>query len=316
MKVIRRSREISRRQWMTNACVLGAALARPTSMRADDEPAGPWIDAHSHIWTRDATRFPLARGVTLDELDPPSFTAEQLLAAVRREQVGRVVLIQHHPYHGWNNAYLIDAARRHPETFRIVAMVDNLSAAPGRQMRELLPQRVTGFRITPGIHGQQWLGGGMSEMWRTAAETGQKMCCLIGPEHLAAVDAMCLSYPSTPVVIDHFARIGADGAIRSADVEALCRLARHRWTFVKLSAFYALGGKRPPYLDLVPMIRRVLDAFGVERAMWASDAPYQLEGPHSYAASIGLIRDRLDFLSPADRQWLLRKTAQEVFFYA
>jgi hypothetical protein len=35
---------------------------------------------------------------------------------------------------------------------------------------------------------------------------------------------------------------------------------------------------------------------------------------HTYAASIELVRDRLDFLTDEDRQWLLRKTAEKVFF--
>jgi predicted TIM-barrel fold metal-dependent hydrolase len=64
------------------------------------------------------------------------------------------------------------------------------------------------------------------------------------------------------------------------------------------------------------MIRRVLDAFGPERCMWASDAPYQIEPPNSYAASIELIRDRLDGVSAGDKEWLLRKTAEKVFFAA
>ena len=32
------------------------------------------------------------------------------------------------------------------------------------------------------------------------------------------------------------------------------------------------------------------------------------------AASIALIRDRLDFLTADDRTWLLRKTAEKVYF--
>ncbi len=99
-------------------------------------------------------------------------------------------------------------------------------------------------------------------------------------------------------------------------MKALCHLARHKHAHVKVSAFYALGQKKPPYDDLVPMIRRLFDAFGPKRLMWASDSPYQLQGANTYRASIGLVRDRLDFLSKADREWLLAKTAEAVFFYA
>jgi hypothetical protein len=35
---------------------------------------------------------------------------------------------------------------------------------------------------------------------------------------------------------------------------------------------------------------------------------------HTYRDSIELVRTRLDFLSPTDREWLLGKTAERVFF--
>ena len=93
-------------------------------------------------------------------------------------------------------------------------------------------------------------------------------------------------------------------------------MAKHRQVTVKVSAFYALGKKRPPHLELAPLIERVVEAFGATRLMWASDSPYQLQGENNYKASIELIRDRLDFLNDEDRQWLLRKTAEQVYFFA
>ena len=275
------------------------------------------VDAHSHIWTRDVDKFPLAKGQTLDDLDPPSFTAEELIQVASSERVNRVVLIQHHIHHGWDNSYVIDAAARHPDKFRVVGMINDLEAHPDVSMRKLLKQKVTAFRITSWIRGkEEWLNGpGMAAMWECGAETGQAMCCLIDPQDLIAVDTMCRKYPQTPVVIDHFARIGVDGIIREKDLERLCALAEHTHTYCKISAYYGLGKKKPPYLDLVPMIRRVYEAFGPERLMWASDSPYQLQGEHSYRASISLVRDRLDLFSKSDREWLLAKTAEKVYFY-
>jgi len=283
-----------------------------------DDAAVPngWIDAHSHIWTRDVDQYPLREGVTLEDLQPPSFTTEELLATAGAEHVARVVLIAHNVFYGFDNQYMLDAAKQHPGTFRIVGMVDDAGLQPEREMRRLLPLGVTGFRIVPWRRGAQWLENpGMQAMWKCAADTRQNICCLINPEHLPEVDRMCARHPDTPVVIDHFARIGIDGEIRDHDLANLCRLARHAHTAVKLSAFYALGRKQPPYHDLVPMIRRLYECFGAGRLMWASDSPYQLVGDHTYAASIELIRDHIDFVTPAERQALLRDTAQRVFFF-
>jgi len=134
------------------------------------------------------------------------------------------------------------------------------------------------------------------------------------PNGLPALDRMCRQYPETPVVIDHMCRIGVTGQIPPADLQALCEMSRHPQLTVKVSAFYALGKKSPPYTDLGPMIQRLLDAFGPQRLMWASDGPFQMQPPHSYKASLELIQSKLDFLTADAKEWLLRKTAERVFF--
>lgn len=307
----------SRRQVLRAGATAGALALLPVAADADD-PGESIVDAHSHIWTRDTDRFPLKAGTTKADLDPPSFTTEELLSLTKPLGVSRAVLIAHTQFYGFDNTYMTDAVERFPDAFRVVGMVDDRLDNPDQSMKELLPQGVTGFRITPSLRGRPtWLNNpGMRKMWACAAETGQAMCCLIDAQDLAAVDQMCQQFPETTVVIDHFARIGVDGTIRKADIDQLCALARFPRTFVKVSAFYALGKKQPPYHDLIPMIRRLHGEFGAKRLMWASDAPYQIVGAHSYAASLALARDQLDFLSPDEKSWLLRRTAEAVFFSA
>jgi hypothetical protein len=48
--------------------------------------------------------------------------------------------------------------------------------------------------------------------------------------------------------------------------------------------------------------------------MWESDCPFQVANGHVYRDSIDLVRTRLGFLSPGDRDWLLRRTAEEFFW--
>lgn len=311
-----RSPRIARRNLLLAAG--GATLTLAAAPLLTAEEKDDWIDAHSHIWSPDTERFPLAPGKTKQDLDPPSFTDDELMAIASPQGVTRVVLIQHSIYHRFDNTTLVDAVRRHPQRFRAVGMVDDHLPKPGEAMQKLLEQGVTGFRITPFIRQEKpeaWLTtDGMHEMWKTAAKTRQAMCCLINPADLAAVDKMCVQHPDTPVVIDHFARIGADGELRAKDIAALCALAKHKHTAVKVSAFYALGKKQPPHLELAPMIKQLYETFGPERLMWASDCPYQLQHGNSYAASLALVRDKLDFLTAEDKQWLLRKTAEQVFF--
>jgi L-fuconolactonase len=309
---------LTRRQALAAGAAAISLAAYPERALASAGARG-WIDAHSHIWSSDVQRWPLAAGQTPADLDPPSFTDAELMAVAKLEGVERVVLIQHSIYHLFDNSYLLDAVARHGDRFRAVGMVDDRAKEPAGAMRRLLPRGVTGFRITPFIRKpdeEHWLSGsGMHAMWKAAADTRQAMCCLIDASELPSLDRMCAAHPETPVVVDHFARIGVDGELRDADIGALCKLARFEHTAVKISAVYALGKKQPPHLELTPMIKRLIDAFGPKRLMWASDSPYQLQKGNTYAASIALVRDKLDFVTKEDRQWLLRKTAEQVFFF-
>jgi predicted TIM-barrel fold metal-dependent hydrolase len=154
----------------------------------------------------------------------------------------------------------------------------------------------------------------MHAMWTVAREERLNICCLMDPNGLPALDQMCHTYPETPVVIDHMCRIGVTGKIDPDELKALCDMARHNLVTVKVSAFYALGEKKSPYKDLGLMIKQLLDAYGPDRLMWASDAPFQVVGGHTYKDSIDLIKSGLDFLTASDKEWLLRKTAEKVFF--
>jgi predicted TIM-barrel fold metal-dependent hydrolase len=247
---------------------------------------------------------------------PPSFTPEQLFVHCRPEGVRRIVLIQM-SYYQQDNRYMLDVMKAHPGIFSGVAIVDEQAPDVAATMAKLVKQGVRGFRISAGAQKNlsAWLGSsGMATLWKTAAELNASVCPLINPDTLPLIDKMCEWYPDTSVVIDHFARLGMAGPPKEADVAALLRLARHSRTHVKASAFYALGAKKAPYLDMGPLIRRVRDAFGPQRVMWASDCPFQVDPGHNYHDSIALIRDRLDFLSASDKAWMLRGTAEKVFF--
>ncbi len=276
----------------------------------------PYIDAHSHIWTPDVAHYPLAPGFTVESMKPRSFTAEELLAHCRPAGVGRVNLIQM-SFYAFDNSYMLDMIKLYPERFVGTAIVDPLAPGPDEAMRALLPKGVRAFRIAPNyskLPPARWLEPpGYAAMFAAAAQTGQALSCLIDPSAFPEVDRMCSRFPGTTVIIDHLGRIGTTGTIEPHDVDALCALAKHPKMLVKVGAFYALGKKTPPYLDLAPLIQRVVAAFGARRCMWESDCPFQVV-TQKYTDSVALIRDRLDFLSKDDKQWLLSRTAEETLF--
>ena len=272
-----------------------------------------YIDAHVHVWTYDFVRYPFAQGITPAHMKPAAFTPDDFWSFAWPSGVTQVVFVQMDCY-GTNNSYMV-AVLQSFYRYRGIALVDPLGAAPDAQMRELARWRVRGFRIYPPEHpSADWLSGeGFAKMFRCGAEENLAMCLLVNPQDLGGVARECERFPETPVVIDHMARIGRDGPILESDVDALCALARYPRVKVKVSAFYALGEKTPPHLDLAPMIKRLVEAFGPERLMWASDCPFQTAN-ETYEDSISLVRDHLHFLSPSDKEWMLRRCAEGTFF--
>jgi predicted TIM-barrel fold metal-dependent hydrolase len=274
----------------------------------------PYIDAHVHVWTGDTERYPLAPGRKREEMKPPTFTPEELLRHCRPAGVERIALVQM-SFYGFDNSYMLDTMRRFPGTFGGIAIVDWTAPKPEEAMLQMEKKGVRGFRIHPaGAPVAQWVETeGFRRMFTVGADHNLALCPLINPDALPSLARMCREFPRTPVVIDHLCRIGAPGPIRDEDVKALCGMAEYPAVKVKISAFYALGAKRPPHTDLAPLIRRVYDAFGPRRLMWASDCPFAVQN-ENYEDSISLVRDRLDFLADGDREWLLEKTAEETFF--
>ena len=185
-------------------------------------------------------------------------------------------------------------------------------------MRTIAPRGAHAFRLQP-QYGKEpparWLQpDGYAAIFGAAAQTGQALSCLIDPAGFPEVDRMCadsLRRPSSSTIWDESARRRRCDQRRRCP--ALCALAKHPKLYVKVGAFYALGKKKPPYTDLAPLIRAVVQAFGARRCMWESDSPFQVV-TNRYGDSLNLIRDNLAFLTPDDRDWLLFRTAEQTIF--
>ena len=312
---------LDRRVFVQSAVAI-TALAGVSPARSENLG---YIDSHSHLWSPDRARYPLRPGANEASVEPKGFTPGEFFSHARPEGVNRVVVIGHTGHFGFDASYLVDLIKARPGEIAVQAFLDHTDANVTARMAELKRQGVKAFRIRlldpwqsefPDTHP-------IMKAYQFAAMQHLAICPLTNPDWLPQLDRLSEKFPATTVVIDHFARIGVDGfgqtppvpgTIKPADAANLVKLARHPGMNVKISAFYALGRRTPPYDDMIPFIKELLAAYGPERLMWGSDSPYQIVSPHTYRASISLIRDRLDGLSEGDREWLLRKTAERVFF--
>lgn len=154
--------------------------------------------------------------------------------------VRRAVLIAHGGIYGFDNTYMIESAAAYPDQLRVVAAIDVDKLSPEdveAAMWDLLPQRVTGFRIERLCDkgNPAWLHSpGMDAMWRVAAETGQAVCAMMHPEDIEHIDVMCERFPDTIVVLDHLASVRNLRNHFQASIDCVpyfqpCHVGRSRW---------------------------------------------------------------------------------------
>ena len=283
-------------------------------------PRAGYIDAHSHVWSPQTDRFPLGPWITKEKMEPASFTAEELLAVAEPCGVRQVVLIQHAPYYGDDNAYLIDCARRFPGRFSIVAIVEERRNDLAEHLRSLKRLGVRGIRIGPGRHADRslvkepihWLKAtAMRKLWTLATDEGLILCPLMDAPFLPTLEPMLRDFPGTKIALDHFGHALTN---MPDELATLLALARYPRVHVKVSGFYKFGDRKAPYDDLAPLIKQVTEAFGSDRLLWGSDCPYQIQAGNNYRDAVALIESGLDFLDASARRAILHDTARRLFF--
>jgi predicted TIM-barrel fold metal-dependent hydrolase len=81
------------------------------------------------------------------------------------------------------------------------------------------------------------------------------------------------------VMIDHCGRPDLADGPDAPGVRALLQLGERGRAVIKLSGFAKFSQQAYPFDDARAHVRRVLDAYGPERCIWASDWPY-LRAPY------------------------------------
>jgi predicted TIM-barrel fold metal-dependent hydrolase len=102
-------------------------------------------------------------------------------------------------------------------------------------------------------------------------------------------------------------------AERVAQLDQVISLAQYPNLSLKwCHASARLSAEPYPHRDVLPHLRRVIDAFGIERVMWASDYTQSRSTfGESWAEQLFYLRDS-DQLSDREKEWLLGKTVRRV----
>jgi len=254
------------------------------------------VDTHVHVVAADRERYPLSpSGITGDWFREAPASVEQFLGLIDTAGVDRAVLVQAMSAYGFDNRYVVDAARAHVGRLASVVIVDT-DDEPALRLRELADRGgVTGVRLfgigNPTL--ERLDDPKTFPVWELAAERDLRVVVTILPDQLGELSFMLDRYPATPVVLDHCGFPDVSGGPPFVRAEPLFALADRSNLHLKVSSHLL------EQVDPVAFVTRFAAVFGADRLLWGSDFPQTHD--RSYAELVELGRAACAGL-PTDQQ--------------
>ncbi|MEW6753269.1 MAG: amidohydrolase family protein [Candidatus Latescibacterota bacterium] len=270
----------------------------------------PVINGAEHAWNFSDPRFAYDDAVAScpGRPAPHDASGEYLIGEMERYGVDKTV-ISHVCYYGRNNAYTIHCVKTWPERFagfgllvghRLFPPED--ATNPDRLERLMREDGLAGLRLSPIYDPKRaWLNDPVSyPLWARAQDLGAVFNVFLAPGQVGQVADMAARFPGVKVVIDHLAMID----ITAPDEAGFGPLvAMHRLPNVYIrTSLHNPSRHGVPYRDVWPFLERLYDAYGAARLIWANFLEYLI------------MKEMIPFFTPEDREWVLGKTAEGVYF--
>jgi len=217
------------------------------------------------------------------------------------------------------------AAAIHPDRFVWLTRVDHKDP----DLEEIVAgvrsrPGCAGIRVHAGFDGCAWrdpdfLEGGYNELF-AACEANQVSVFIMITPRLDTLVPYLERFPQLPFIVDHIGiswpDADASAAERYARLDPVRALSQYGNAYLKWSHIERLAADPYPYPDLIPHFRKVVDAYGPERVVWASDHTQAVKeglSPHPapYSHSLHYLLDSDEF-SATEKEWLLGKAVRTV----
>jgi len=301
---------------VTTSSFLGV---RQTNAADSNPPRSPVVDTHMHVWSDDPEQFPFSHPFNPDFNHPPtSAPVEMLLEDMDQNGVTHSILVQC-IYHGWDNRYVAECGKAHPDRFRVQGLIDPEQADVAETLEHWMSEYgLSGMRLNP-IYYQghdEWLDSPAHlALWKKAQELGAVFNMFIASEQLPRLAGMAQQFPDVPVLIDHVAYVKANGT--NTELDKLLALASLPNVSVKVSELQSIAPSRKyPYTDAHNLVKRVYDAFGPDRLLWGTGFPGAARAHYkcpTLKQELDLIRTELPYLTAEDKPKILGLNAARIW---
>jgi predicted TIM-barrel fold metal-dependent hydrolase len=274
------------------------------------------VDSQVHIWVPPTEEFPWdergTRGVPdwyKRLLADSPVSAEKMIEMMDAVGVDAAILTEL-PIYGADCAYSLDAARRHAPRFGVVAPVRTDTPGVAERVRTFRDEpHALGVRVVRFPDNPEPIGSAGHRAIFTAAEAGNVPVFVVATGLLRELAEIARDFPSLQIVLDALGISAPDWSIdeQLAQVPDLVALARFENVAVKCHNAPRFSREPYPFADLWPLLHEVIDAFGVERVMWASDITVHPD--ISYEHAVDYLRST-DRLSDSDKEQILGASAR------
>jgi predicted TIM-barrel fold metal-dependent hydrolase len=294
---------------LSGASAPAAAAAASAPPHPPPPARPPVVNGAEHAWVIHDARFPVDPRYSNcpNSLPDREYSGEHLISEMRTYGIDKTV-ISHVCYYGTNNSYASYCVRTHPDRFAAIGLlVGHRLYKPGdpenplRLERAIKEEHLCGMRLSP-IYDRNvvWLNDPvMNPFWKKAEEIGAVFNIFLAPHQIGQVGDVAQRFPGVKLVIDHIAMID----IRRPDsegIEPLLALNKFPNVYIRTS-LHNPSREDIPYRDMWPYLRRLYDAYGARRMIYANFFEYVL------------MKELIPFFTAEDKEWILGKTAMSVY---
>jgi predicted TIM-barrel fold metal-dependent hydrolase len=267
----------------------------------------PKVDCHVHVL--DPARFPYRPDTHYAPAGQEMGTAAQLDRVMAAYGTRHALVVGPNSGYGLDNALLLDTLARGGDRYKGIAVVANDASLA--ELEALKRGGVVGVAWNVTHHGVAH--------YRDAAPLLERLAALdlfvdIQVEHgqLVGLEPLLVGC-GVRILVDHCGRPTVEHGLGQPGFQAVLALAATGRAFVKLSGLVKFSHEPAPHEDAWPFVRALVDAYGLEHCLWASDWPY-LRAP--VRVDYGVLLEIALGLFPdaAQRRTLMWETPRRLLF--